>query len=427
MLTFIDFFAGVGGFRRGMELTGNKCVGFCEFDKYATASYISMHLLTDKQREYLKTLKLKERQKQLFKKEEYKNGEWYANDIRNVNAGNIPKADCWCFGAPCQDFSIAGNRKGLDGDRSSLVREVFRIIAELETENRPKYLIYENVKGMLSNNKGWDFACILVEMESLGYDIEYQLVNSKDFGIPQNRERVYTVGHLRGRSTTKIFPIGGYSAENCVEQVGRVHGKNRDNPHVMTVCNINPSGNGMNGNVYSSHGLSPTLTTNKGEGIKVAFKINSSQDGTVVNTDGVSPTHTAGHGNCPKVAISVLTPGRIEKRQNGRRFKEPGDQMFTLTAQDRHGVAIGVTENKTNDGIYVEFPNGVIAYAIWYEKYQCYVAIRKLTPRECWRLQGWSDAYFDRAALVNSDSQLYKQAGNSVTVSVVYEIAKKLL
>jgi intein/homing endonuclease len=99
-MKFIDFFAGIGGFRRGMELAGHECVGFCEFDKFATASYTSMHLLTKEQREFLDKMPLKQRQKEILK-EEYRNGEWYANDIRRVYAGDIPKADCWCFGFPC--------------------------------------------------------------------------------------------------------------------------------------------------------------------------------------------------------------------------------------------------------------------------------------------------------------------------------------
>lgn len=107
-MKFIDFFAGIGGFRRGMELAGHECVGFCEFDKFATASYISMHLLTDEQRKALEDIPIKKRQKEILK-EEYRNGEWYANDIRRVYAGDIPKADCWCFGFPCQDTSVAEN------------------------------------------------------------------------------------------------------------------------------------------------------------------------------------------------------------------------------------------------------------------------------------------------------------------------------
>ena len=188
--------------------------------------------------------------------------------------------------------------------------------------------------------------------------------------------------------------------------------------------------------------------------------------------------------NTTKVCIPVLTPERVEKRQNGRRFNDNGDPSFTLTVQDRHGVAVGVPikeatkqgysiahegdsinlsmpESKTRRGrigggmaqtldtscnqgilvvkentpnedqkdhesICVEIYPGVFVYAVWYEKYQCYITIRKLTPKECFRLQGWSDDYFEKAQFVNSDSQLYKQAGNGVTVNVVYEIAKKL-
>ena len=152
-MTFLDLFAGIGGFRRGMELAGHKCIGFCEWDKYAQASYISMHLLTDEQRDYLSTLDIKKRQKEILK-EEYRNGEWFSDDIRKVTADNIPKADCWCFGAPCQDFSVAGKRAGLEGDRSSLIREVFRIARQARPEDRPEWLIYENVKGMLSSNRG---------------------------------------------------------------------------------------------------------------------------------------------------------------------------------------------------------------------------------------------------------------------------------
>lgn len=149
----------------------------------------------------------------------------------------------------------------------------------------------------------------------------------------------------------------------------------------------------------------------------------------------------SGENSC--IAIPVLTPDRVNKRQNGRRFKEDGEPMFTLTAQDRHGVAIGIIDTQgrkgkkvditgepegqeREQGIFVEMPEGFVVYAVWSEKYHCYLAIRKLTPRECFRLQGWEDEYFDRAEFVNSDSQLYKQAGNGVTVSVIRAIAEKM-
>lgn len=175
-LTFIDWFAGIGGFRRGMELAGHKCIGFCEFDKYAVYSYIAMHCLTEEQEQTLLTIdaptkkngapNFNKRQKYLQSliNEHDINGEWYANDIKTVRAKNIPKADVWCFGAPCQSFSVAGKRAGLDGT-SGLVREIFRLLNECEEKDRPEWLIYENVKGMFSSNKGWDYAAILSEME----------------------------------------------------------------------------------------------------------------------------------------------------------------------------------------------------------------------------------------------------------------------
>jgi DNA (cytosine-5)-methyltransferase 1 len=135
-----------------MELAGHKCVGFCEFDKFATASYISMHLLTQKQRESLGKVPLKKRQKEILK-EEYRNGEWYANDIRRVYARDIPRADCWCFGFPCQDISVAGKQIGFKGNRSSLFFRVMYLIGQLEEENKPTYLFIENVKNLL----GYDF------------------------------------------------------------------------------------------------------------------------------------------------------------------------------------------------------------------------------------------------------------------------------
>lgn len=167
-MKFIDWFAGIGGFREGMEQAGHECVGFCEFDKYAYMSYVSMHLLTDEQRIYIYNLpKLKDRQKEIMKPE-YLNGEWYAKDIKEVKAEDVPKADCWCFGSPCQNFSVSGKREGLNGDRSSLVREIFRLLEERKEEDRPEWLIYENVKGMLSSNAGLDYLSILSEMERGG-------------------------------------------------------------------------------------------------------------------------------------------------------------------------------------------------------------------------------------------------------------------
>lgn len=774
-MKFIDFFAGIGGFRRGMELAGHECVGFCEFDKFATASYISMHLLTDEQRKALKDIPIKKRQKEILK-EEYRNGEWYANDIRRVYAGDIPKADCWCFGFPCfakgtyiltekgyipiedisvgdkvlthkgrwrkvtatmhrdgarlwdvngfgilptrttaehpyyvtkpdqpmefkkveqlddswystmvlpdaesdgyskemwwiigryladgwrverkdrpsggrivfaisddkrtefeqrlreaklhgtytkeqtcgkyhvcnnqlyeylekfgkyahgkriprealclprekakyffdgymsgdgrsdreeatstsaalilgmciiaqrlgksvpavyytrrdekcviqgrecrqrdtytfrissksvkghyraryvcrelyqptesddfgtvynisveednsyvangaivhncQDISVAGKQAGFQGNRSSLFFRVMYLIGQLKEEDKPTYLFIENVKNLLSVNGGWDFARLLIEMERHGYDAEWQVLNSKDFGVPQNRERCFIIGHLRGRSASKVFTIEGTDGKNSVQIIGHRDGYRR------------------NTQVFAPDGITETLDTGQGGGrghhVALPCFIDLSYQETELTNKArcLQARYNKGIANhkaeVSGVAIPVLTPDRAEKRQNGRRFKEDGEPMFTLTGQDRHGIAIEVKEatkqgyaecrvgidsvnfsmpnSKTrrgrvgqeiantldtsyNQGIFVQVSEELTVYAVWYEKYQCYIAIRKLTPKECFRLQGWSDDYFKKAQFVNSDSQLYKQAGNGVTVTVIETIARKM-
>ncbi len=423
-MQFIDFFAGIGGFRKGMELAGHKCVGFCEFDKFATASYISMHLLTQKQRESLGKVPLKKRQKEILK-EEYRNGEWYANDIRRVYARDIPRADCWCFGFPCQDISVAGKQIGFKGNRSSLFFRVMYLIGQLEEENKPTYLFIENVKNLLSVNGGWDFARLLVEMDRDGYDAEWQVLNSKDFGVPQNRERCFIIGHLRGRSTAKVFPVERTDGENSVQIVGHKDGYRR------------------NAQVFAPEGATEALDTGqggeRGHHVTLPCFIDLCYEGSQMTEQArcLKARYYKGMANHAGqdsgIAIPVLTPDRAEKRQNGRRFKDDGEPMFTLTGQDRHGIAIEVKEatantldTSCNQGIFVQVSDELIVYAVWYEKLKCYIAIRKLTPKECFRLQGWADDYFEKAAFVNSDSQLYKQAGNGVTVNVICEIAKKL-
>lgn len=533
---FIDFFAGIGGIRIGMEQAGHECVGFCEFDKFAVASYTSMHLITDEQRAYLATLPLKYRQKEILK-DEYRNGEWYCKDIRTAGADELPRSDCWCFGAPCQDFSFAGTRQGLEGDRSSLIREIFRLLGETPEEKRPEWLLYENVKGMLSSNRGLDFLFILCEMDFLGYDIEWQLLDSRLHGVPQHRERVYTIGHLRRRGSAKVFPIKGTNGEDCLEinQIGHLDKPDRNNPSAYRVYDpdgisptINTSGGGgrevmigqlasisepgfnQRNAVHLPEGISRTLIGSGGDGgfhsgnqPKVGIRViattnpkrHSNEDihhedgimSTITRRDCKSPKkvgiplgviHPNGHASkaCdpqdvvptltsehhshqPEVVLPCLTPDRANKRQNGRRFKDSGEEMFTLTAQDIHGVAFGVDDLYSNrdarffkeesptlrancsglkvgigvdvsetdhPGMYVELEGEVTAYAVWYEKEQCYIVVRKLTPKEYFRLQGFPDLMFERAQFVNSDSQLYRQGGNSVTVNIIYEIAKKM-
>lgn len=396
-MRFLDFFAGIGGFRLGMEMAGHECVGHCEIDKFADKSYRAMH-------------KIKE-------------SEWFASDITRIKPGELPEADCYCFGFPCQAFSIAGNRRGFQDTRGTLFFEVMR----LAKERKPKILFAENVKGLLNHDKGRTFGTILRTMDELGYDVEWQVLNSADFGVPQNRERVFIVGHLRGTGGRKVFPI----AENR-ETTDELY-----NQTTNTI--VTRYGQSMSTGSY--------VVENKQYG-QIKQIVGGSQGRRVYDPTGVSITLSSqggGIGNTTGLyAVPVLTPDRINKRQNGRRFKENGEPMFTLTGQDRHGVMIKEATAKgyaeANEGDSIDFANpgsttrrgrvkkGVASTL----DTRCRQGvlngykIRKLTPRECFRLQGFPDDYFDRAATVNSDSQLYKQAGNSVTVSVVYEIAKRL-
>ncbi|MGI6040994.1 MAG: DNA cytosine methyltransferase [Candidatus Alectryocaccobium sp.] len=437
-MKFIDWFAGVGGFRRGMELAGHECVGFCEFDKFATASYTSMHLITDEQRKTLAEMPIKKRQKEILK-DEYRNGEWYANDIRRVCADDIPKSDFWCFGFPCQDISVAGKQLGFQGNRSSLFFRVMYLIGQLKEEDKPTYLFIENVKNLLSVNGGWDFAQLLIAMDQAGYDAEWQVLNSKDFGVPQNRERCFIIGHLRSRGSTEVFPVERADRENSVSIIDHKNGYRR------------------NTQVFDQNGITETLDTaqdgGRGHHVEIPCFIDLSYQKSELTNQArcLQARYYKGIANhkaeVSGVAIPVLTPDRAKKRQNGRRFKEDGEPMFTLTGQDRHGVGVeplGVLRNVQSDygkeikkdykvadgigtdGMFVKISDELTVYAVWYEKYQCYIAIRKLTPKECFRLQGWTDDYFEKAEFVNSDSQLYKQAGNSVTVNVIEAIANNL-
>lgn len=201
-MTFIDFFAGIGGFRIGMEMAGHKCVGHCEIDKYADMSYRIMHTVTEDQRNKLMEMPFSQRQKEI-RKEEYLNGEWYADDITRVEPGDLPDADCYCFGFPCQSFSIAGKRHGFADTRGTLFFEVMR----LAKERHPGVLFAENVRGLLSHDSGSTFEVIIRTMEELGYSVEWQVLNSKYY-VPQNRERVFLVGHFGNECGRKVFPIG---------------------------------------------------------------------------------------------------------------------------------------------------------------------------------------------------------------------------
>ena len=259
-LTFLDLCSGIGGFRLGLEAAGHKCIGYCEYDKYARASYEAMY---DTE------------------------GEWKADDITKLRPGEIPYADIWTFGFPCQDISIAGKQRGLSGKRSGIYYSIIDLVKGKEERDKPTYLLVENVKNLLSVNGGFDFAAVLSEMDEAGYDARWQVLNSKDHGVPQNRERVFFIANLRSRGRREILPVSGedgrtlkevivgmqgyrvYDPEGVSVTLGANGGGMGANTGLYCVGNVNPSGRGMNGSAYDDRGLAPSVTTNKGEGAKV--------------------------------------------------------------------------------------------------------------------------------------------------------------
>ena len=460
-MKFLDFFAGIGGFRMGFEQVGHECVGHVEWDKYAQASYAAIY--------------------GQGREEEYAN-EFNGWDITTITGADLPRADLWNFGAPCQDFSMAGKRAGLGGERSSLVQEVFRLYRETAEENRPTYLIYENVKGMLSSNGGRDFLAIITEMESLGFVVEWGMLNSKYWGVPQNRERVFTVG-------TRIDKWNGPIMQDLLlaQEVNGVQTKLRDvledsvdekyylEPEkterlVMQLDNRNKAddqikilghrkGYRRNTQVFDESGLTETLDTGMGGGrghYTMEPQIIDDQgrlSKRLVPSDIVPTLRAQTHGNEPKV-IDIQVVGNVgntgygaedvlgidgisktllsrdykglKKILEGLPIKEATKQGYDIategdsvnlqypdstTRRGRVGKGLANTLQATSDS-----NKGVV------ENYR----IRKLTPKECWRLQGFPDWAFDLASGVCSDSQLYKQAGNSVTVNVIAAIAERL-
>ncbi|EHZ7831752.1 DNA (cytosine-5-)-methyltransferase [Listeria monocytogenes] len=401
--TFVDLFAGVGGFRLGMEAAGHKCVGYVEIDKYARTSYNAIHQTE---------------------------GEFKGHDITSISDDlirSIGRVDIITGGFPCQAFSIAGKRRGFEDTRGTLFFEIMRWATVL----KPETLFLENVPGLLSHDEGITFETILRKMDEAGYDAEWDCLNACHFGVPQSRERIFLIGHSRKGRRRKVFPI-----ERCNEQANleRINKINRINNHSQVLFR------------HSEEAFSFVQKT---------------------------------------TCIPVLSPEREEKRQNGRRFKTQGEPAFTITAQDRHGIIVsgelegtgreqsnrvysekglaptlstmqgggqepkvllvreatkkGYAEAAKYDGINLSMPEsetrrGRVAkqmtstldtgcqQGVVVEE----IRIRKLTPRECWRLQGFPDWAFEAAAKVNSNSQLYKQAGNSVAIPVIVAIAERL-
>ncbi len=402
-------FAGIGGFRSGLTALGEfECVGHCEIDKYANQAYNAIY---------------------------QPKGEIYYNDARSIIAEDVPDIDLLCGGFPCQSFSIAGKRGGFSDARGTLFFELARIAKA----KRPTFLFFENVPGLLSHDSGRTFATILNALDELGYHVAWQVLNSKDFGVPQARKRVYIVGYLRERCSGEILSFSETSGTDLLEVIPGKQGERVYKPDGLSIT-LTSSGGGFAGNTglyevddmelpVKSFTKSGFQIAHPGDSIDLAYPTMNSRRGRVGEqiAHTVTPGATQGlffidmnppptltdNARCitarhdsgishhkgehsgvleEDAPCAVLTPDRDEIRQQGRRIKTPDEPMFTITATDKHGIV--------HHG-----------------------RVRKLTPRETWRLQGFTDVQFNRAVATGlSDGRLYKMAGNAVTVPVISAI-----
>lgn len=348
--------------------SGFRCVFASEWDKYATAVYHKNFPETP-----LST-----------------------GDIREVEASSIPNHDLLCAGFPCQAFSVAGKRRGFEEARGTLFFEVARIAAA----KRPKMLLLENVKGLLSHDGDRTFGVILGALDELGYRVEWQVLNSKYHGVPQNRERVFIIGHLGEPPSRTVFPVG---------EVGEGDYEAGERATARALC-----GGGHSGGMHNQMTL---------------------------------------------LVQPVLTPSRPVKRQSGRRFKDAGEEMFTLTGQDQHGVMIhsaysgvdgkpriyedvSLTISTPAGGGHLPYvancvdTTGYLREMGWHEIGKHGLTdyrIRRLTPTECERLQGFPDGWTSEGLFPDgsvkpiSDTQRYKMMGNAVTVNVIRFLGERIL
>ena len=330
----IEMFSGIGGFRLGLErgiiknLPAEVEKGYeKEAKQEAGIETRQSSELTDRGRNRLfSCVWANDNDKyacQIYRKR-FGNEELHEGDIRAVDADGIPDHDLLCAGFPCQSFSIAGKRRGFEDTRGTLFFEICRVLRA----KRPSYLLLENVKGLLSADMGAIFQTILVSLDELGYDLQWQVLNSKDFGVPQNRERVFIVGHLRGKPKPKVFPLG-------------------------------------EANEIYSDSSSQRKTA-------VESRIKLGEANTLATQDGCA----SGGGHLPYVAQALQTDGQL-----------------------RQGTSWGT------------------------DKPQSARNIRRLTPLECERLQGFPDGWTEGV----SDTQRYKVLGNAVTVNVIEAIGRQLI
>ena len=380
LIRYFDMFAGIGGFRAGLTRAGGfQCVGHCEIDKYADASYRAIHNPG---------------------KEEF-----YYPDARTIVPDTMPDFDLLCGGFPCQAFSTAGKRLGFEDSRGTLFFEIARLAAA----RRPSYLLLENVPGLLSHDKGRTFTAILSTLSDLGYGIEWLVLNSKDFGVPQSRRRVYIVCYLDRRCAGKILPVPSANRKALIQILGGPQGSR----------------------VYDAAGVSCTLTSSAGgKGGKIGLylvhsKQTQSQNAVFVDLCVGKPKLTE-NSRC-------LTSDYRKARMSNRSAEMSGVLLIKEATKKGYkeaapgdSVKLGYTRGNTKRGRVGKAFAHTLDTSCAQGIVESGGRIRRLMPRECLRLQGFGEDQIDRLLAITSDAQAYKQAGNSVTVNVIEAIGRNL-
>lgn len=352
MIRYLDIFAGIGGFRSALERVGGfKCVAYCEIDKYAKKAYDAMY---DTE------------------------GEIYFNDARKIEPEELLDIDLICGGFPCQSFSQAGKRRGFDDIRGTLFFEIANL-------KKPKYLLLENVPGLLSHDSGRTFATILSSLDELGYDVAWQVLNSADHHVAQSRKRVFIVGFLRGKCAGRVLSFTDANPKTLVQRVPGSEGNRIYSIFGLSVTLTSQTGGfGGKTGLYEFMGIPIKSKTKSGyqvafpgDSVDLSYATMNTRRGrvgtdiahtlTTSSTQGYYFVYCIDLNPMPKVTnlarcittrqdngisnrkgeksgiivltepVAVLTPEREKIRQQGRRFKLPGEPMFTITVMDRHG------------------------------------------------------------------------------------------
>jgi len=377
-MKYIDLFGGIGGFSLGIKRATKgewECVYYNDFDKYAVQTY-NKNFGTD----------------------------YEPTDITTVKAEDIPDHDLICAGFPCQAFSVAGKRQGFEDTRGTLFFDIMRIAKA----KRTPYLFLENVKGLLNHEKGKTFTKILQTLEELGYEYQWMVLNSKFFGVPQNRERVFIIANLRGKPRPEILPF----RENAAE-VSELYYETQDSQPEI----------GQAKRRYGIKGISPPLQN--WSPLIMTLERKEFREHKSEGTPTLKSRMGTGGNNVPMVSNASRREFGFKTISGALQARDYKDPKIVMNLQTRSATRPSLLKNPKAGG------SGTIgkvdeAYCLDSNASQGVGSLtnklRRLTPKECERLQGYPDDWTKGV----SDTQRYKQLGNAVTVNVIQAIALKI-